>query len=213
MSILSTIMEDYLLHCSEPEPEHLKRLSEETRLKTTTPHMSSGLYQGRVLGLISKLIRPKYILDIGTFTGYSALCLAEGLVDDGLLITIDIDKKLQPISQKYFKSFDHRYQIRAMHGNALELIPELSYQFDLVFIDADKRNYARYFDLVIEKMSSGGLIISDNVLWSSKVLERSDSNDKHTLAMQSYNEKLQKDPRIETVMFPIRDGLTLSRIK
>lgn len=213
MNISFQEREKYLCYCSEPEPELLKRLSEEIQLKTTAPHMSSGHYQGRVLSLISKLVKPKYILEIGTFAGYSALCLAEGLVDQGLLITIDIDKRLRSIIQKYFEYSDYRHQLRPMHGNALELIPSLPYSFDLVFIDADKRNYARYFDLVIKKMSPGGLILSDNVLWSNKVLEQADALDKHTLAMQSYNDKLRKDPRVETTILPIRDGLMLSRVK
>lgn len=211
MKILSKIIEDYIYHYSEPESNLLKKLSKETQLKTSVSHMLSGNYQGQFLKLISKLIKPKYILEIGTFTGYSTLCLVEGLSENGILITID--KNLHPISQKYFKNSKNQNKICSMNGNALDIIPKLLYKFNLVFIDADKKNYEKYFDLVIQKMSSGGVIISDNVFLSGKVFLNNNMNDKYTLAMQLYNEKLQKDPRIENIILPIRDGLTISRVK
>ncbi|XCI75334.1 MAG: class I SAM-dependent methyltransferase [Flavobacteriales bacterium] len=213
MKIVSSTIEAYISRCSEPEPKHLKLLSEETRLRTSAPHMSVGHYQGRVLSLISKLVQPRHVLEIGTFTGYSALCLAEGITHDGFLITIDINENLQSISQKYFDNSDYAHQIRPMYGNALKLISELPYHFNLVFIDADKRSYVQYFDLVVEKMLAGGVILTDNVLWSSKVLEAYDTDDKEASYIRAYNEKLRKDPRVETIMLPIRDGLTLARVK
>jgi len=175
--------------------------------------MLSGAFQGRVLSMISKLIQPKTILEIGTYTGYSALCLAEGLQKEGTLITIDINEELEELSNKYFDKSTFRNQIEPIVGNALDVIPSLHKKFDLVFIDADKSNYCNYFNLIIDNMNSGGVILSDNVLWSGKVVEEIDSKDVDTIALIKYNKLLNSDDRIETVLLPIRDGLTISRVK
>lgn len=175
--------------------------------------MLSGYYQGRMLSMISKLINPKHILEIGTYTGYATLCLAEGLANDGTVDTIDINEELVSIQNKYFERSDYRDNIRQHLGMALDIIPTLDKKFDLVFIDADKANYANYFDVVLPKMNPGGVILSDNVLWSGKVLAEAKPNDKSTVALKAYNEKINNDSRVETVLLPIRDGLTITRVK
>ncbi len=213
MHFLSEELENYVANHSQSEPELLQKLNRETHLKVLQPRMLSGHFQGRVLSMLSKIIAPKVILEIGTYTGYSALCLAEGLKADGVLHTIDNNEELLPIQQKYFKASGYADKIKQHTGNALEIIPRISDSFDLVFIDADKENYANYFDLVISKMNPGGIILSDNVLWSGKVLTEPKPNDKSTIAIKAYNKKLIEDPRVETVLLPIRDGLTVSRVK
>ena len=175
--------------------------------------MLSGAFQGRVLSMISKLIRPKNILEIGTYTGYSALCLAEGIQESGKIITIDKNEELETLQNTYFQKSGFRNNITQLVGNAIEIIPTLNTKFDLVFIDADKSNYINYFHLVIDKMNSGGVILSDNVLWSGKVVETLDAKDKDTKVLLEYNKLLNTDDRIETVLLPIRDGLTISRVK
>ncbi|MCF6182267.1 O-methyltransferase [Lutibacter sp.] len=212
MSFIPEIIENYISNHTQSEPKLLQELNKETWQKVLNPRMLSGSYQGRVLSLLSKLIHPKTILEIGTYTGYSALCLAEGLRNDGKLITIDKNEELEDFSKKYFQKSTYKNNIQQIIGNAVEVIPTLNNTFDLVFIDADKTNYATYFDLVIDKMNTGGIIISDNVLWSGKVVEKLNPKDKDTKAIISYNKKLAKDSRIETVMLPIRDGLTVSRV-
>ncbi|AEK23530.1 O-methyltransferase mdmC [Capnocytophaga canimorsus Cc5] len=174
--------------------------------------MLSGHFQGRVLSLISKLIRPKTILEIGTYTGYATLCLAEGLTTEGIIHTIDVNEELQDLQREFFDRSGKGNQIVQHLGAAADIIPTLDANFDLVFIDADKQNYALYFDLIINKMRSGGIILSDNVLWSGKVVSPIKSNDKQTLAIDLYNKKINNDPRVETVLLPIRDGLTVSRV-
>lgn len=213
MHFISEELESYITLHSEEEPELLKELNKETHLKVLQPRMLSGHFQGRVLSLISKIVSPKNILEIGTYTGYSAICLAEGLADNGELHTIDINEELHDLQRKYFEKSGFGKQIIQHTGNALKIIPELNMKFDLVFIDADKQNYSNYFDLIIDEMNPGGLILSDNVLWSGKVLDKVKPNDKSTLAITEYNKKLKNDPRIETVVLPIRDGLTVSRIR
>ena len=175
--------------------------------------MLSGHYQGRILAMLSKLIRPKTILEIGTYTGYSALCLAEGLNEKGLLHTIDHNEELVDFQKKYFDKSPYKDRIKQYLGNALDIIPTIKSSFDLVFIDADKSNYSNYFNLVIDKMNKGGVILSDNVLWSGKVIETPDPKDEDTKALISYNKLLKEDSRIETIVLPIRDGLTISRVK
>lgn len=174
--------------------------------------MLSGHYQGRILSMISKLVNPKNILEIGTYTGYSALCLAEGMQSNGVLHTIDVNEELVDFQRKYFDKSGYGKQIHQYLGNALEIIPKLDTTFDLVFIDADKENYSNYFNVIIDKLNTGGIIISDNVLWSGKVLETTfKKDDTSTPALIEYNALLKKDKRIETVVLPIRDGLTISR--
>jgi len=213
MHFIAEKIDDYAVRHSEDEPELLKQLSRETHQKILQPRMLSGHYQGRVLSMISKMINPKNVLEIGTYTGYSALCLAEGLQKDGQLHTIDINEELFDFQRKYFDKSGFGKQIHQHLGNALELVPKLDMIFDLVFIDADKENYANYFEMVIEKVNPGGLILSDNVLWSGKVIEAVEPDDLDTKALIEYNTLLKDDKRIETIVLPIRDGLTISRKK
>ncbi|PHQ57603.1 MAG: methyltransferase [Lutibacter sp.] len=213
MSFLPDNIDEYVVDHSQKEPDLLKQLNKETWQKVLNPRMLSGAFQGRVLSMISKLIQPKTILEIGTYTGYSALCLAEGLQKEGSLITIDKNEELEVFSKKYFDKSTYRSQIVQLVGNALDIIPSLNQKFDLVFIDADKSNYSNYFKIIIDKMNSGGVILSDNVLWSGKVVEEIYSKDVDTKAIIEYNKVLISDDRIETVLLPIRDGLAISRVK
>lgn len=212
MHFLPDAIEQYVTNYSENEPEILQELARETHVKIMQPRMLSGHFQGRLLSLLSKMTAPMHILEIGTYTGYSAICLAEGLKEGGLLHTIDVNEELVEIQQKYFEKSGNSHKIKQYTGDAKEIILTLPYSFDMVFIDADKKNYAAYFDLIIGKMNKGGIILSDNVLWSGKVVEEVKANDKHTQALLDYNRKLKEDPRVETVLLPIRDGLTLSRV-
>ncbi|MEN8138983.1 MAG: O-methyltransferase [Bacteroidota bacterium] len=213
MHFLPDEIDDYAVMHSQDEPELLKKLNRETWQKALLPRMLSGAYQGRILSIISKLASPKVILEIGTFTGYSALCLAEGMKKDGKLFTIDKNEELEPISSKYFKLSDYSSQIQSKTGNAIDIIPTIEENFDLVFIDADKSNYINYFNMIIDKLNPGGIILSDNVLWSGKVVEETAEKDIDTKILKEYNLLLKTDPRLETVLLPIRDGLTISRKK
>lgn len=213
MDFLPQKIEDYVIAHSEDEPELLQQLNRETWQKVLVPRMLSGHFQGRVLAMLSKLQRPKSILEIGTYTGYSALCLAEGLTANGTLHTIDHNEELLSLQKKYFDKSDYKNQIKQYTGNALDIIPTIGSTFDLVFIDADKSNYINYFNLIIDKMNKGGIILSDNVLWSGKVTEKLDPKDIDTKALIAYNKLLKDDNRVETVLLPIRDGLTITRIK
>lgn len=211
MHFISEAIESYVDNHSEEEPELLQQLSRETHLQVLRPRMLSGHFQGRFLSLLSKMIRPKTILEIGTYTGYSAICMAEGLAEDGELHTIDINEELYDFQRRFFDKSGYGSQIIQHVGSALDIIPNLDMSFDLVFIDADKENYPAYFDLIIDKVAPNGIILSDNVLWSGKVVEPVDPKDKSTPVLLEYNKKLKEDPRVETVLLPIRDGLTLSR--
>ncbi|GAA4812554.1 O-methyltransferase [Litoribaculum gwangyangense] len=212
MHFIPEDLDDYVVQHSEDEPLLLQQLTRETFQKILQPRMLSGHYQGRLLSIISKLVKPKNILEIGTYTGYSALCLAEGIQDKGELHTIDINEELVDFQRKYFDKSNHGHQIYQHLGNALEIIPKLNKTFDLVFIDADKENYVNYFNIVIDKVTKGGIILSDNVLWSGKVLDTEfKKDDTSTPALVAYNKLLKEDDRIETVLLPIRDGLTISR--
>jgi len=211
MYFLPEKLDNYIVEHSEVEPELLQQLTRETYQKILQPIMLSGPYQGRVLSIISKLIHPTNILELGTFTGYSTLCLAEGLNKKGTIHTIDINEELEDFQRKYFDKSTYGKQIIQHIGNALDIIPTLDLEFDLVFIDADKPNYSNYFHLIIDKLKPGGVILSDNVLWHGKVVEQLDSKDKSTKAVLDYNKLLKEDKRIETVVLPIRDGLTISR--
>ncbi|CEN45247.1 O-methyltransferase [Capnocytophaga canis] len=212
MHFLPKEIEEYASEHTENEPLLLQELTRRTHLQVLQPRMISGHFQGRVLSLLSKLISPSAILEIGTYTGYATLCLAEGLQKNGVLHTIDIKEELQELQREFFDRSGKGKQIIQHLGKAKDIIPTLETKFDLVFIDADKQNYAIYFDLIINKMNSGGIIVSDNVLWSGKVVQNVKSNDKQTLALLEYNKKIKEDPRVETVLFPIRDGLTVSRV-
>ncbi|WP_344924332.1 O-methyltransferase [Aquimarina addita] len=212
MHFIPEKLDAYVVEHSEKEPELLKQLTRETYQKMLQPRMLSGAYQGRILSMLSKLTNPKNILEIGTYTGYSALCLVEGMDKEGTLHTIDINEELEDFQRKYFDKSNHGHQIIQHIGDATKIIPNLDLTFDLVFIDADKPNYPAYFALIIDKMNTGGIIISDNVLWSGKVIENIDDDDDSTKALLTYNKLLVDDNRIETVLLPIRDGLTISRV-
>ena len=210
MNFLNEKIEQYSSEHSQQEPELLKALNKETHQKILMPIMLSGAYQGRLLSMLSKIKTPKTILEIGTYTGYATLCLAEGLPNDGMIHTIDINEELMAIQQKYFKKSKYTEQIKSHVGHAKDIIPTLEAKFDMVFIDADKSNYGLYFDLIIPKLNPEAIILSDNVLWSGKVTD-DEANDKDTLALKAYNKKINEHPDFETVLLPIRDGLSLSR--
>ncbi len=197
---------------SSAESELLKNLSRETYANVLHPRMLSGHLQGKILSLFSKLICPKNILEIGTYTGYSAICLAEGLAENGKLITIDCNAELELMANKYFEKSGMKNKIQMIIGDAVNIIKTLDVNFDLVFIDADKTSYSRYFDLVIDKMNTGALLIADNVLWNGKILNESDlKKDADTQAINSFNEKIKNDVRVENIILPVRDGLMVAR--
>lgn len=212
MHFLSDALENYIQDHSENEPKVLQELTRETHLKIIQPRMITGHFQGRVLSMLSKIISPKNILEIGTYTGYSAICLAEGLQKDGQLHTIDINEELTTIQSKYFNKSGFENQIFQHTGNALDIIPQLNISFDLIFIDAQKKSYDAYFEAAIQKAKPGSIILSDNVLWTGKVVAPLDKKDKATKVLLDYNTKLKEDSRVETVLLPIRDGLTLCRV-
>lgn len=212
MNFLPQSIDQYAEEHSQAEPQLLAELNRETHQKVLQPRMLSGHFQGRVLSMLSKLIRPKHILEIGTYTGYSALCLMEGIQEGGSLHTIDKNEELYDLQRKYFDKSGWGTQMHQHVGKALEIIPQLKEKFDLVFIDADKRNYLNYFEMILPKMNTGGIILSDNVLWSGKVVEELKEGDKDTETLIVYNKKLAMDKRVETVLLPIRDGLTVTRV-
>jgi predicted O-methyltransferase YrrM len=212
MHFISEELEDYIEKHSQTEPPLLAQLSKETYQKVLLPRMLSGHFQGRVLSMLSKLIRPTTILEIGTYTGYATLCLCEGMQKNGQLHTIDIKEELVDFQRKYFDQSGWGTQIMQHLGEGTAIIPTLDVKFDLVFIDADKENYLNYYELILPKMNRGGIILSDNVLWSGKVLEPLQPNDLSTKILLEYNELLRNDPRVEAVLLPIRDGLTVSRV-
>ena len=213
MEFLPIAIQHYAEQHSADEPAVLKQLARETHLKIMQPRMLSGHFQGRFLSFLSKLIQPNCILEIGTYTGYSAICLAEGLNENGILYTIDVNEERAALIDKYIDLSGNKNKIIPLLGAALEIIPTLENKFDLVFIDADKLNYIKYFEMVIDKVRSGGLIIIDNVLWSGKVTEIAKKNDDETLLLQQLNMQLKKDKRVEIILLPIRDGLSLVRKK
>lgn len=211
MHFFSEALESYLNQHIEVEPTYLKNLSHETHQKVIQPRMISGHYQGRLLSFLSKLVRPNHILELGTYTGYSALCLAEGLSDQGTVTTIEVNEELAWLQQKYWKSSPYYECIQPIVGDALEIIPTLKDQFDLVFIDAKKADYNEYLDAVIPKLAKGCLVVSDNILWSGKVVEPLQKGDKATEALLKYNQRLTEDDRFEHLILPVRDGLSVAR--
>lgn len=213
MDFLDEKLEDYISKNTGPENEVLHELNRETWLKVLQPRMLSGHLQGRVLSMLSKMIRPKRILEIGTYTGYSALCLAEGLSEDGIIHTIDINEELADMVGRYVEKAGYSEQIKLHIGSALEIIPTLEEDWDIVFIDADKENYSNYYRLLIDKLRPGAYIIADNVLWSGKVVNNYTSLDEETKALVDYSKMIQEDNRVENVLFPIRDGLMIARVK
>jgi caffeoyl-CoA O-methyltransferase len=209
MSLIREDLQDLLLNFCEPETELLQRIDRETNLKVLMPRMLSGHYQGRVLSMLSKLISPKRVLEIGTFTGYATLCLAEGLTEDGLLYTLDINLELEDRVRGYFAESPYNSKINYVLGDATQTINALEEVFDLVFIDADKKNNGTYYDLIFDRVRPGGLIIVDNVLWSGKIL--SNAQDKDTRNISTFNDKVTADPRVEKLILPVRDGLFIIR--
>ncbi|MFT6026399.1 MAG: caffeoyl-CoA O-methyltransferase [Bacteroidia bacterium] len=211
MDFIAKEIEAYAEGFTREEGEILAELNRETYAKVMTPRMLSGHLQGQVLRMFSQMIKPNNILEIGTYTGYSALCMVDGLSEDGKLTTIDVNAELQDIIKKYIDKAGKQDSIDLRIGNALEIIPTLNQTFELVFIDADKENYSNYFDLVFDKLNPGGYVIADNVLWSGKVLENDADLDKDTVALKDYAKKIKADPRVENVMMPIRDGLLIAK--
>ena len=211
MDFISEKIAEYLSQNSEKEPEILSKLNQETHQKVLQPRMLSGHIQGRFLSLISKVKSPLHILEIGTYTGYGTLCLAEGLAANGKIFTIDRNEELLKIQNKYFEKSGNRDKIIQLTGNAIDILDNLNQTFDLIFIDADKENYVNYFEIVSEKLNPNGIIISDNVLWSGKVVEKN-NNDEETNTLKEFNKILNEDARFETVIIPIRDGISISRL-
>ena len=212
MDFISEKLTEYISKNSNIEPEILARLNQETHQKILKPRMLSGHIQGRFLSMLSKMKSPSTILEIGTYTGYGTLCLLEGLKEDGKIFTIDRNEELLKIQNKYFEESGKRDKIIQLTGNAKEILNDLNETYDLVFIDADKENYIEYFNQVSERLNKNGIIISDNVLWSGKVLDSSLEKDEETNALVNFNKKLNEDKRFETVILPLRDGLSISRL-
>ena len=212
MEFISQELDQYCCSHTAEENELLKRINRETHVEVLQPRMLSGHFQGRVLSMLSKMIQPKRILEIGTYTGYSALCLAEGLASDGKLVTIDVNEELANRVQAYFDASEYAEQIQYLISPALEVIPALNEKWDLVFIDADKQNYIEYYELILPLLRPGGYVILDNVLWSGKVVDQ-DKNDKDTVLLRKLNTLIHDDIRVEEVLLPIRDGLMIARKK
>jgi len=210
MEFLPEDLQKYVEDHSEPESDLLQQINRETHLHVLKPRMLSGHLQGRVLSMLSHMIRPKNILEIGTYTGYATLCMAEGMTEGGKVITIDNNAELAVRTQSYFDQSNYSSQIEMKVGNAVDIIPQLDQNWDLVFIDADKENYSTYFDLVIDHVNTGGFLIADNVLWSGKVFDAS-KNDHATQSIRDFNDKVHADSRVQDVLFPIRDGLMIMR--
>ena len=201
---------EYSEKYSQQEPEILQELNRETHTKILNPRMLSGFFQGRLLSIISKLIKPKKVLEIGTYTGYSAICIAEGMNKNGIIHTIDKNEELNTIQKKYFKKSGLENNIIQYNGCALDIIPKIEEKFDLIFIDADKENYINYFNLVIDKLNNNGIILADNVLWSGKVIN-SEDHDLTTNVLREFNRMINNDKRVETILLPIRDGISIIR--
>lgn len=211
MEFIDEKIEAYALMHSQPESEVLKKLNRETHLKVLQPRMLSGHLQGTFLSMISKMIQPRQILEIGTYTGYSAICLAQGLQSGGKLHTIDNNEQLEKMTRLFFEQAGLTNKINYYIGDALTVIPTINEQFDIVFIDADKKNYINYYDLIFDQVKPGGYIIADNVLWSGKVLDLQKNNDPDTLLIDAFNKKVHEDTRVEHQLLPIRDGLMIAR--
>ena len=211
MEFISQELDNYVCIHSENEPALLYELNRRTHLEVLRPRMLSGHFQGRVLSMLSNMISPLNVLEIGTYTGYSALCFAEGLQVGGKVTTIDINEELEDLVKEYISKSDYSNNVDFIVGDAMEIIPTLTTEFDIVFIDADKQNYSGYYDLVFDKVKKGGYIIADNVLWSGKVIEEYDSTDRDTQLLMDFNKKVHDDSRVQNVLFPIRDGLMIAR--
>ena len=211
MDFLSSEIENYSLSHTSEENDLLKDLNRQTHVQVLQPRMLSGHLQGRILSMFSHMIRPSRVLEIGTYTGYSALCIAEGISENGKIITIDSNKELEPFTRTYFSKSKFNDQIEFIVGNALSVIPQLEEIWDLVFIDADKENYLNYYESVLKNVRKGGFIIADNVLWSGKVTQEISPNDNETSGIVEFNKKVNEDSRVENVLVPVRDGLMVLR--
>lgn len=210
MDFLSAELQAYVEQHTQPESDLLHKINRETHLSILSPRMLSGHLQGRVLSMLSHMVKPKNILEIGTYTGYSALCLAEGLQSDGKLVTIDMNEELESKVRAYFKDSGYGDKIDFIVGNAQEIIPTLSYKWDIVFVDADKQSYTKYFEQTLPQLKKGGFMIIDNVLWSGKVADKT-KDDKVTEAIRDFNRMIHESKEVENVLFPIRDGLMILR--
>ncbi|MFT6246797.1 MAG: putative O-methyltransferase YrrM [Salibacteraceae bacterium] len=213
MEFISQKIDDYVCAHTAEEPKILYDLNRETHMNVLRPRMLSGHFQGRVLSMLSKMIKPNDVLEIGTYTGYSALCFAEGLAENGHIVTIDKNEELEDLVNEYVAKSEYKDQIKCIFGDAMEIIPGLKREFDIVFIDADKSNYLNYYNMVINKVRKGGYIILDNVLWSGKVLEEVEQEDLDTKVLIEMNTVIHNDDRVEEVLLPIRDGLMIARVK
>ena len=211
MEFIDQKLDDYVCAHTENEPEVLNELNRKTHLTVLRSRMLSGHFQGRLLSMISQMIQPERILEIGTYTGYSAICLTEGLTENGKLTTMDINEELEDITREFIKKANLENKIEYLIGDAMHIVPQLDEIFDLVFIDADKKNYCNYYHLVFDKVKSGGYILADNVLWSGKVVEDYEALDSETKIIMDYNKMVHEDPRVQEILLPIRDGLMLAR--
>lgn len=211
MEFIDPQLDKYVCDHTQSEPEILSELNRRTHLEVLQPRMLSGHFQGRVLSMLSHMIKPRRVLEIGTYTGYSALCFAEGLTDDGKVITIDVNEELEDLVRSFVSKSGYEDRVEYLIGDAAHFIPVLNEEWDIVFIDADKKSYCNYYNLVFDKVKKGGYIIADNVLWSGKVLEDYESLDRETKIIMDYNNMIQNDPRVENVLLPIRDGLMIAR--
>lgn len=210
MEFIDPILDQYVCEHTSSEWDLLKKIYRETHLEVMKPRMLSGHFQGRLLSMFSKMIRPQRILEIGTYTGYSALCLAEGLTKEGKIYTIEINEELEKRVRNYFKSSENSHKINFLIGDALTILPSINENWDIVFIDADKSNYLNYYKFVFDSVNIGGYIIADNVLWSGKVLDKT-KQDRETTILRAYNQLIHEDPRVEELLLPIRDGLMIAR--
>ena len=213
MEFISKELDDYVCEHTQKEPQWLYELNRETHMNVLRPRMLSGHFQGRVLSMFAKMIQPKDILEIGTYTGYSALCMAEGLAEGGHIVTIDKNEELEDLVNTYIEKSPYNGKIKCLIGDAMQIVPDLKREFDLVFIDADKCNYINYYNMVLDKVRTGGYIIFDNVLWSGKVLEPIEEKDIDTKVLVDLNKMIHQDDRVEEVILPIRDGLLIARKK
>jgi predicted O-methyltransferase YrrM len=211
MEFIDQKLDDYVCAHTENEPEVLNELNRKTHLTVLRSRMLSGHFQGRLLSMLSHMIQPERILEIGTYTGYSAICLAEGLTENGKLTTIDINEELEDIVREFIQKANLDNKIEYIIGDAMQIVPQLDELFDLVFIDADKKNYCNYYHLVFDKVKPGGYILADNVLWSGKVVEDYEALDSETKIIMDYNKMVHEDPRVQEILLPIRDGLMLAR--
>jgi predicted O-methyltransferase YrrM len=211
MEFIDQKLDDYVCAHTENEPEVLNELNRKTHLTVLRSRMLSGHFQGRLLSMLSHMIKPERILEIGTYTGYSAICLAEGLTENGKLTTIDINEELEDIAREFIQKANLDNKIEYIIGDAMQIVPQLDELFDLVFIDADKKNYCNYYHLVFDKVKPGGYILADNVLWSGKVVEDYEALDSETKIIMDYNKMVHEDPRVQEILLPIRDGLMLAR--